>query len=109
MRRIGLPASRVSNSSLFQPNSSTRDTSSSPFRTEKSFSAVMDAYLFHGQINWQSSQPYTRLPINGRSVSGILPLYSIVRYEMQRVASSRYGAIIACVGQISMHLVQLPQ
>ena len=35
--------------------------------------------------------------------SGMLPVSSIVRYEMQRRASSSYGATIAPVGQASMH------
>jgi hypothetical protein len=33
------------------------------------------------------SQPKTRLPMSGRSSCGIAPRCSIVRYEMQRVAS----------------------
>jgi len=33
----------------------------------------------------------------------------MVRYEMQRRASMRCGAMIACVGQMSMHALQLPQ
>ena len=79
IRRIGLPASRVSKRSLFQPKSSTKETSSNPFRTAKSPSSVTAANLFQGQISWQSSQPYTRLPIRGRSSIGMLPLCSIVR------------------------------
>jgi hypothetical protein len=34
---------------------------------------------------------------------------SIVRYEMQRVASSRRGPVKAFVGQASRHRVQVPQ
>jgi hypothetical protein len=49
------------------------------------------------------------LPISGRSASGIAPLCSMVRYEMQRRASSSYGAVIARVGQMSMQRLQLPQ
>jgi len=51
IRRIGLPASLVSNSSLLQPNNSTRDALSRPLRTEKSLSPVTAAYLFQGQIS----------------------------------------------------------
>jgi hypothetical protein len=65
--------------------------------------------LFQGQINWQSSQPKMRLPISGRNSGSMLPSCSIVRYEMQRRASSRFGAVIACVGQMSMQRVQVPQ
>jgi hypothetical protein len=50
-----------------------------------------------------------RLPIGVRNSSGMLPLSSIVRYEMQRFASSRYGPRMAWVGQISMQRLQLPQ
>jgi hypothetical protein len=50
-----------------------------------------------------------RLPIAGRSASGISPWCSIVRYEMQRRASSWYGAVIAPVGQAGMQALQLPQ
>ena len=39
-------------------------------------------------------------PIAGRNSAGIAPACSIVRYEMQRRASSRYGATIACVGHL---------
>ena len=39
-----------------------------------------------------------RFPISARSGSGMLPASSIVRYEMQRRASSSYGATIAPVG-----------
>ncbi len=39
----------------------------------------------------------------------MLPGSSIVRYEMQRRASSSYGATIAPVGQTSMHARQVPQ
>jgi hypothetical protein len=49
------------------------------------------------------------LPINGRNASGMLLFSSMVRYEMQRRASSWYGPRIACVGQTSMHFVQVPQ
>ncbi len=44
-----------------------------------------------------------------RNSTGIGPSCSIVRYEMQRRASSRYGATMACVGHTSMQARQLPQ
>ena len=50
-----------------------------------------------------------RLPSAGRNVSGMAPSSSMVRYEMQRRASSSYGATMARVGHASMHAVQLPQ
>ena len=40
---------------------------------------------------------------------GCCPASSIVRYEMQRRASSSYGATIAPVGQTSMQAVHVPQ
>jgi hypothetical protein len=49
------------------------------------------------------------LPIAARNSTGIGPACSIVRYEMQRRASSRYGATIARVGQTSRQAVQRPQ
>ena len=39
----------------------------------------------------------------------MLPLSSMVKYEMQRLASTSYGATIAFVGHTSMQLVQVPQ
>ncbi len=50
-----------------------------------------------------------RLPIAARNSTGIGPGASIVRYEMQRRASSRCGATIAAVGQMAMQAVQVPQ
>ena len=40
---------------------------------------------------------------------GCCPSSSIVRYEMQRRASSSYGATIAPVGHAAMHAVHVPQ
>ncbi len=50
-----------------------------------------------------------RLPIAARKSRGIGPLCSMVRYEMQRRASSRYGAGKAAVGQMSRQARQEPQ
>ena len=55
---------------------------------ERSCSCADFANLFHGQTARQSSQPKIRLPKAVRSARGITPLCSIVRYEMQRRASS---------------------
>ena len=33
----------------------------------------------------------------------------MVKYEIQRLASNTYGAIMACVGQTSIHSWQEPQ
>ncbi|KAG1388155.1 hypothetical protein G6F58_013545 [Rhizopus delemar] len=53
--------------------------------------------------------PWMRLPISGRMSSGMAPSCSMVRYEMQRRASSRCGPMMAWVGQTSMQRVQVPQ
>jgi hypothetical protein len=60
------------------------------------------------------SYPNIRFPINGRSSRGISPRCSIVRYEIQRVASitgapSPSHPSSAPVGQASTHREQLPQ
>ncbi|MNE96572.1 hypothetical protein D3C80_1947890 [compost metagenome] len=67
------------------------------------------AKRFHGQTIWQSSQPNTRLPIFDRSSTGMGPRNSMVRYEMQRRASSTYGPTNAWVGQMSRQAWQRPQ
>ena len=46
---------------------------------------------------------------SGRSSRGIAPWCSIVRYEMQRRASSTYASTNAPVGHASRHARQLPQ
>ena len=46
------------------------------------------ANLFQGQNIWQSSHPKILLPIFFLNSKGIAPLCSMVRYEMQRVASN---------------------
>ena len=70
---------RASNSDSVQANSSTSVAASRPLRGAKSGSAEGCANEFQGQTAWQSSQPYTRLPISGRNSSGIDPFSSIVR------------------------------
>src|ERR1044071_968066 len=50
-----------------------------------------------------------RFPMAWRNSIGIGPFISIVRYEMQRRASSRNGAVIAFVGHAAMHLEHDPQ
>ncbi|MCY1560262.1 hypothetical protein D9M68_973810 [compost metagenome] len=79
MRRIGLPSRRRLNSSSSHMNSSTSVALSSPLRTSKSGNSERCANLFQGQTTWQSSQPYTRLPISGRNSTGMLPFNSMVR------------------------------
>src|SRR5215469_4928605 len=64
---------------------------------------------FHGQTSWQMSQPKTVEPIAARNSSGITPRSSIVKYAIQRRASSTYGSTSASVGQASMQRVQEPQ
>src|SRR5215510_13928216 len=54
------------------------------------------------------SQPYTWLPTDGASAAGMSLLSSMVKYEMQRVESRTPGPTMACVGQASMHNVQVP-
>src|SRR5258708_28165374 len=46
--------------------------------------------------------------MGSRNSDGIAPRNSIVRYEMQRRASSMYGSTRALVGHASMHNVQFP-
>ena len=65
--------------------------------------------LFQGHTNWQSSQPNTLLPIALRNSTGIASRDSIVRYEIHRVASNKFGLTKAFVGHASMQAEQLPQ
>src|SRR6266436_148690 len=46
--------------------------------------------------------------MGSRNSDGIAPRNSIVRYEMQRRASSTYGSTRALVGHASMHRLQFP-
>src|SRR6266404_3280673 len=64
---------------------------------------------FHGQTSWQTSQPKIHGPRPARSAGGIGPRCSIVRYEMQRRASSRRPSLSACVGHSVRHAVHRPQ
>src|SRR5260370_22390151 len=74
-----------------------------------SASSVLGDFRFHGQTSWQISQPQTCRPIGSRNSSGIVPRSSIVKYAMQRLASSTYGSTIACVGHASRQRRQVPQ
>ena len=56
IRRIALPARRALNSSSLHAKSAASEGASRPLRTAKSGSP-MRANRFHGQHNWQSSQP----------------------------------------------------
>jgi hypothetical protein len=86
---MGLPAIRSLKSVSDQQNNSASRAPSSPCRGAKSGSTALRANRFHGHASWQSSQPYIRLPIIGRNASGIDSFNSMVRYEMQRRASTR--------------------
>ena len=72
-------------------------------------SARAGAAALNGQTSWHTSQPNTRVPISGRSSRGIGPRCSIVRYEMQRRASSTNGPTNAPVGQASRQARHSPQ
>src|SRR5215204_1310386 len=65
--------------------------------------------LLYGQTSWQTSQPKAQSPTARRSSRGISPVFSIVRYEIQSLASTTPGAFIAPVGQADMQRVHLPQ
>src|SRR5271157_4405627 len=80
-----------------------------PPRGWNSAKVVTGALRLNGQTSWQISQPYTCLPMASRNSSGIFPRNSMVRYEMQRRASSTYGSTSAPVGQASRHCRQFPQ
>ncbi len=108
-RLSALPRVLSDHSLSLHLNRSQSLTLSRPCLGLKSSSVVSRAYRFHGQTSWQSSQPKMRLPIGRRSGSGIGPLSSIVRYEMQRLASSSNGATIAPVGHASRHARHEPQ
>ena len=57
--------------SSFHANSCASVALSRSLRARKSGSSVRLANLFQGHTSWQSSQPKMRLPISGRSSSGI--------------------------------------
>ena len=89
LRRIGDPRNIRRNSSACISASHSRAGLTKPsarlkFRGEE----VDGAFRFHGQTSWQMSQPNTCAPIPSRKFSGMLPRFSIVRYEMHLVASS---------------------
>ena len=73
------------------------------------FSSVLEENLFHGQIERQSSHPYTLFPIFFRKLSGKGPLCSIVKYDMHFLASITFSLSIASVGQTFIQSSQLPQ
>jgi hypothetical protein len=72
-------------------------------------SRVGGAWRFHGQTSWQMSQPKSQSPIGAWNSSAMAPRCSIVRYAMQRRASSAYGAGSAPVGHAVRHAVHVPQ
>src|SRR6266404_2817868 len=78
-------------------------------RAENAVSRDVWAKRFQGHASRQSSQPKIRFPISDRSSRGMAPLSSIVRYEIQRRASKRCGALIAPVGQAVMQRSHVPQ
>ncbi len=106
---MGLPEN------FFRKERSSKFTSSSNSGSSKSsrawylLSAASFANLFQGHTARQSSQPYIRFPIFGLKCSGTGLLLSIVRYEMQRRASSLYGFGNAFVGHTSRQEVHVPQ
>ena len=57
MRRIALPSVWRRKSASFQPHKASSVGSLRVSRASKSGSVARCAYLFHGQISWQSSQP----------------------------------------------------
>lgn len=109
IRLIGEPENRARNPESSSIARSARDGAAKSARPRNASCGETTAKRFQGHAARQSSQPYIRLPINGRRSSGIDPLCSIVRYEMQRVASSRYGAGNAAVGQAVRQREQDPQ
>lgn len=65
--------------------------------------------LFQGHTSWQTSQPNAQFSNWPFMLAGICSFSSMVKYEMQRLPSTWYGATMACVGQASRQRVQLPQ
>ena len=55
----------------------------------KDGSPVSGAFRFHGHTLWQMSQPNCHGPSASASAGSMAPRCSMVRYEMQRRASSR--------------------
>ena len=71
-------------------------------------SAIVPGALW-GQTSWQTSHPNAQPPTDRARSGSISPLCSIVRYEIQRRASSTRGPMSAPVGQASIQRVQPPQ
>src|SRR5690606_14707681 len=71
-------------------SSSANDRASLPDSTGRDANEGSDSsrenLWLNGHTSWQMSHPYTLSPINSLMSSGIAPLSSMVRYEMQRVA-----------------------
>ena len=95
---------RISRRSWAAPSPSTRTRSRSAGedgRSSGSGSVRAGAAALNGQTSWHTSQPNTRVPMAMRSSRGMGPRFSMVRYEMQRRASSDIGPLKAPVGHAS--------
>ena len=78
------------------------------FFGKNSISSCGLEFLFHGHTSWQMSHPKIELFIESFNSSGILSLFSIVRYDMHFFAFITWAFVIASVGQASIHLEQFP-
>ena len=110
MRRMALPSKRASNSCACPaPQGPTSRGASSAMRTLKS------GWLPRGRTCSTGTPAGSRRSrrCDCRWPRAVPPEWlsrsSMVRYEMQRRASSSKGATMACVGQAGMQAVQLPQ
>ena len=109
VRLTGVPANFARKAASSSRASSASGGATNSSRCTSRASRPASANLFQGQTARQSSQPKTRLPIPSRSSGAMCPLCSIVRYEMQRRLSRRYGAGKASVGHTSRQRRQEPQ
>ena len=65
---------------------------------------------FQGQTSWQMSQPNIQFSNLFFISGGIISSFSsIVKYEIHLLPSMTLFSLIACVGQASIHFVQVPQ
>ncbi len=88
VRLTGVPEKRARKAASSRRARSARGGAARSSRWRSFASRPACANLFQGQTARQSSQPKTRLPMAARRSAGMWPLCSMVRYEMQRRASS---------------------